>query len=177
MEDLLNAVPFGPVGCILEGTAGIGNTSVWREGVEGARRRGYEILETAPSEPDSVLAFSGHPAMDSALADHGRCRRPFEHGRTLLEKGTIERRAKRKAAAKQTLEGPGRGARGGRANQHPDRASTSYESADRRVTSQPGMPASHSCDGKPTSVKRRPTSHGAERLGEDDSLVAPTHRG
>jgi DNA-binding NarL/FixJ family response regulator len=43
-------------------------------------------------------------AMDRAIAAHLRCPRPFEHGRTLLEKGSIQRRAKRKAAAKQTLE-------------------------------------------------------------------------
>jgi DNA-binding NarL/FixJ family response regulator len=43
-------------------------------------------------------------AMDRAIAAHLRCRRPLEHGRTMLEKGSIERRAKRKAAAKQTLE-------------------------------------------------------------------------
>jgi DNA-binding CsgD family transcriptional regulator len=43
-------------------------------------------------------------AMDRAIAFHLRCPRPFEHGRTLLEKGSIERRAKRKAAAKQSLE-------------------------------------------------------------------------
>ena len=42
--------------------------------------------------------------MDCALAAHARCHRPFEHGRTLLEKGALERRAKRKGAAKQTLE-------------------------------------------------------------------------
>ena len=42
--------------------------------------------------------------MDSAIAAHLRCRRPYEHGRTLLEKGSIERRAKHKAAAKQTFE-------------------------------------------------------------------------
>jgi DNA-binding NarL/FixJ family response regulator len=35
---------------------------------------------------------------------HLRRPRPFEHGRTLLEKGSIERRARRKAAAKLTLE-------------------------------------------------------------------------
>jgi DNA-binding CsgD family transcriptional regulator len=43
-------------------------------------------------------------AMDAGLAAHARCRPSLEHGRTLLEKGTILRRAKRKAAAKQTLE-------------------------------------------------------------------------
>ena len=44
---------------VLEGMAGIGKSSLWRESVESARRRGYEVLETAPSEPDAVLAFSG----------------------------------------------------------------------------------------------------------------------
>jgi DNA-binding NarL/FixJ family response regulator len=43
-------------------------------------------------------------AMDMALALRARCPWPFEQGRTLLEKGSIERRAKRKAAAKHTLE-------------------------------------------------------------------------
>ncbi len=43
-------------------------------------------------------------AMDRAITSHLRVRRPFEHGRTLIEKGSIERRAKRKSAAKQTLE-------------------------------------------------------------------------
>jgi DNA-binding NarL/FixJ family response regulator len=43
-------------------------------------------------------------AMEAALAAHARRPVPLEVGRTLLEKGSIERRAKRKAAAKQTLE-------------------------------------------------------------------------
>jgi DNA-binding CsgD family transcriptional regulator len=43
-------------------------------------------------------------AMDTALAAHQRCPRPFERGRTLVEKGSLERRARRKAAAKRTLE-------------------------------------------------------------------------
>jgi len=47
---------------------------------------------------------AGIEAMDAALAAHARGQWPYEHGRTLLEKGSIERRAKRKAAAKRTLE-------------------------------------------------------------------------
>jgi ATP/maltotriose-dependent transcriptional regulator MalT len=43
-------------------------------------------------------------AMHTALAEHMRRPLPLEHGRTLLEKGTIERRARRKSAAKQSLE-------------------------------------------------------------------------
>ena len=56
---MLDAVASGPVGCILEGTPGIGKTAVWRESIAGGRRRGYQVLETAPSEPDTALAFSG----------------------------------------------------------------------------------------------------------------------
>ena len=43
-------------------------------------------------------------AMDEALAQHAHRMLPMELGRTLLEKGTLQRRAKRKRAAKQSLE-------------------------------------------------------------------------
>lgn len=59
LERLLDAVAFGPVGCVLEGMAGIGKTTLWRNSVESARRRNYRVLETAPSEPEAVLAFGG----------------------------------------------------------------------------------------------------------------------
>lgn len=59
LEGLLDAVEAGPAACILEGTPGIGKTTLWRESVESARGRGYQVLETAPSEPEAVLAFSG----------------------------------------------------------------------------------------------------------------------
>lgn len=42
--------------------------------------------------------------LEVALAEHARQRLPLELGRTLLEKGSLERRAKRKTAAKHTLE-------------------------------------------------------------------------
>jgi DNA-binding CsgD family transcriptional regulator len=58
LERLLDTVESGPVACILEGTPGIGKTTLWREAVESAHRRGYQVLETAPSEPEAVLAFS-----------------------------------------------------------------------------------------------------------------------
>lgn len=59
LEQVLDAAASGPIACILEGMAGIGKTTLWRESVESARLRGYRVLETAPSEPDAVLAFSG----------------------------------------------------------------------------------------------------------------------
>ena len=43
-------------------------------------------------------------ALDAALAAHGMRPIPAELGRTLLERGSLQRRAKRKSAAKQSLE-------------------------------------------------------------------------
>src|SRR5947209_15189788 len=59
LEQLLDAVESGPVACILEGMAGIGKTTLCREAIESARCRGYDVLVSAPSEPEAVLAFSG----------------------------------------------------------------------------------------------------------------------
>jgi DNA-binding NarL/FixJ family response regulator len=59
LVELLDSVESGPVALILEGPAGIGKTTLWRESVESARQRGYQVLETAPSEPEALLAFAG----------------------------------------------------------------------------------------------------------------------
>ena len=67
--------------------------------VDALPSRSEGLLLAARGQLDAAIE-----AMDQALAAHASCHRPFEHGRTLLEKGSIERRAKRKAAAKQTLE-------------------------------------------------------------------------
>src|ERR1700733_2140578 len=69
LEQLLDTVESGPVACVLEGAAGIGKTTLWRDAVESARRRGYHVLETAPSEPDAVLAFSGLGDLFELLGD------------------------------------------------------------------------------------------------------------
>ncbi len=55
----------------------------------------------AASDGDSAGAIA---AMDAAIAEHALRLLPLELGRTLLEKGTLERRMKRKRAAKQSLE-------------------------------------------------------------------------
>jgi DNA-binding CsgD family transcriptional regulator len=57
------------------------------------------LLETARGRADDAVC-----AIDDALAVHERFPMPFELARTLLVKGRIERRAKRKAAAKESLE-------------------------------------------------------------------------
>ncbi|MGN6867532.1 MAG: AAA family ATPase [Solirubrobacteraceae bacterium] len=69
VEGVLDAVASGPVGCILEGMPGIGKTTLWRDSVASARRRGYRVLQTGPSEPESVLAFSGLGDLFEQLTD------------------------------------------------------------------------------------------------------------
>ncbi|HUA48647.1 MAG TPA: AAA family ATPase [Solirubrobacteraceae bacterium] len=59
IEGLLDSAAAGPVGLALEGAPGIGKTTLWREAVASARRRGYRVLDAAPGEPDSALAFAG----------------------------------------------------------------------------------------------------------------------
>lgn len=49
----------GPAGLALEGTPGIGKTTLWRDAIRSARRRGYQVIATAPAEPDASLAFAG----------------------------------------------------------------------------------------------------------------------
>jgi DNA-binding CsgD family transcriptional regulator len=67
--------------------------------VEAVALRSEGLLLAARGELVAAIQ-----TMDAALAAHARSRRPFERGRTLLEKGSLQRRARRKAAAKETPE-------------------------------------------------------------------------
>ena len=62
-----------------------------------ARCRGL-LLAARGDLPGAFAAF------DEALAQHARVRHPLDHGRTLLALGATQRRAKRRAAARATLE-------------------------------------------------------------------------
>jgi DNA-binding CsgD family transcriptional regulator len=57
------------------------------------------LLLAARGDLDGAFA-----SFELALAEHGRCTDPFHHGRTLLALGRTQRRAKRRAAARTTLE-------------------------------------------------------------------------
>ena len=64
-----------------------------------AASRCRALLLAAQTDFDGARA-----AIDDALAEHARVPLPFERGRTLLVLGAIERRAKRKRAAREALE-------------------------------------------------------------------------
>ncbi len=59
IEQMLEGVAGGPTGVALEGSPGIGKTTLWGEGVAGARHRRYQVITTTPAEPDAALAFAG----------------------------------------------------------------------------------------------------------------------
>jgi DNA-binding CsgD family transcriptional regulator len=63
----------------------------------GARSRG--LLAAATGEFEAAFA-----AFDRALAEHARTQMPFEHALTLLALGAVQRRARRRAAARETLQ-------------------------------------------------------------------------
>jgi DNA-binding CsgD family transcriptional regulator len=69
IEGLLDSLAAGPVGLALEGAPGIGKTTLWQEAIAAARRRGYPVLEAAPGEPDSALAFAGLGDLFDAVID------------------------------------------------------------------------------------------------------------
>ena len=49
----------GPTALVLEGEAGIGKTTLWREGLALASARSYRILVARPTSPELELPFAG----------------------------------------------------------------------------------------------------------------------
>jgi DNA-binding CsgD family transcriptional regulator len=67
--ELVALAAGGPVGVAIEGAAGVGKTTIWRDAVEAAVGWGYGVLRAAPSEADATLAFSGLGDLFDGLAD------------------------------------------------------------------------------------------------------------
>jgi hypothetical protein len=59
LDGFLDAVEDLPATLALEGPAGIGKTTVWREGVAMARAAGFRVLASNPAESERQLAYSG----------------------------------------------------------------------------------------------------------------------
>lgn len=62
----------GPATLVLEGDAGIGKSTLWLEGVDGARAQGFRVLSSRPAEAERSLAHAGlgdllEPVLDEVL--------------------------------------------------------------------------------------------------------------
>jgi DNA-binding CsgD family transcriptional regulator len=58
LETFVAEVATGPAVLVLEGDAGIGKTTLWRQGILFARQRGYTVVEAQPVEAETKLAFT-----------------------------------------------------------------------------------------------------------------------
>jgi ATP/maltotriose-dependent transcriptional regulator MalT len=58
LSRFLDKVSDGPAVLVLEGQAGIGKTTLWKEGVAIGRGRGIQVLAAAPAESETPLPFA-----------------------------------------------------------------------------------------------------------------------
>lgn len=57
-ERFVGSASSDPAGLIFEGDAGVGKTSLWLNGIELARERGYTVLAARAAESESVMAYA-----------------------------------------------------------------------------------------------------------------------
>jgi hypothetical protein len=72
LDRFLDAIGAGSAVLLLSGDAGIGKTTVWKEGLSGARRRGYRTLACGPVEAETRLSYAAlgdllDPILEDAL--------------------------------------------------------------------------------------------------------------
>ena len=54
VESFVGSASGGPSALLLEGTAGIGKTTLWRAGVSFARARGHRVLSCRAAEAEAA---------------------------------------------------------------------------------------------------------------------------
>ncbi len=67
---VLDAVADGPVAFLLEGDAGIGKTTIWRETLEAAEARGYTVLGATPAHSETRLSFAAVGDLLAGVSAH-----------------------------------------------------------------------------------------------------------
>src|SRR5258708_20255873 len=64
----LESITAGPGALILYGEAGIGKTTLWREGLAEASGHGYAVLVCRPAQSEVQLSYSAIPDLLAHLA-------------------------------------------------------------------------------------------------------------
>jgi DNA-binding CsgD family transcriptional regulator len=72
LDRFLDSIPAGPDALLLSGEAGIGKTTVWKEGLDRGLRRGYRTLSCRPVESETRLSYAAlgdllEPVLEEAL--------------------------------------------------------------------------------------------------------------
>jgi DNA-binding NarL/FixJ family response regulator len=83
VERFLAALPAGPSTLLVEGTAGIGKTTLWLEAVRAAARRGYRVLQATPAEAEAKLSYATLADLIGGVFDETRSALPAPQERAL----------------------------------------------------------------------------------------------
>jgi DNA-binding CsgD family transcriptional regulator len=72
LDRFLDSLPAGPGALLLSGEAGIGKTTVWKQGLDGALQRRYRTLSCGPVEAETRLSYAAlgdllEPVLEEAL--------------------------------------------------------------------------------------------------------------
>ncbi len=83
VERFLDELGAAASALVIEGEAGIGKTTVWREGVAGAERRSYRVLRAQPAESESTLSYTALADLIGSAFDEARSELPAPQQRGL----------------------------------------------------------------------------------------------
>jgi DNA-binding CsgD family transcriptional regulator len=83
VERFLSGVPLGPSALVLEGTTGIGKTTLWQVATQRATARGYATLCCRTAESEAKLALAALADLVTGLGDDLLARLPAPQRRAL----------------------------------------------------------------------------------------------
>ena len=66
LNTFISSLDRGPATLVLEGEPGLGKTTLWREGLQAAERRSFQVLGCRPVQAEAQLAFT---ALSDLLTD------------------------------------------------------------------------------------------------------------
>lgn len=58
IDRFIGAIAAGPRALVLEGTAGIGKTTLWQAGLDASHAAGFLVLSTRAAESEATLSYS-----------------------------------------------------------------------------------------------------------------------
>ncbi|MBA3383718.1 MAG: ATP-binding protein [Actinobacteria bacterium] len=79
----LDSLQAGAAALVIEGEAGIGKTTVWREAVRGAESRSLRVLQARPAESEAKLSYAALADLVGDAFDEARAALPAPQERAL----------------------------------------------------------------------------------------------
>jgi DNA-binding CsgD family transcriptional regulator len=83
VEGFLGDVREGPAALLLVGDPGVGKTTLWKDGVAGARLRSYRVLASQPVESEARLSFAALGDLFGGTMDETEASLPQPQARAL----------------------------------------------------------------------------------------------